>query len=226
MIDIEELTIDDKEWKVRAKASGAITARALLDAVDDIATEVQNVAQETAPIGLGENPKDSPGTLAREGILRSPGIAEIIPGGGIGDIPGEITSTHAIGGGFSARGGNPANRGQFSKRPVGGRGLLPGTILGGESRGSIITARVFLNPLVRHAKWVHQGTGIYGPYKHPIVPVFAKYLRFRYRGRSWAKESVRGQKAQPFLTEAYIYVNNVYTPAKMEELRAKLAVEL
>lgn len=56
-----------------------------------------------------------------------------------------------------------------------------------------------------YAWWVHRGTGIYGPHRTPIVPVRAKYLRFRWRKRGnvlvYAR-SVRGMRGVPYLTES------------------------
>jgi hypothetical protein len=49
-----------------------------------------------------------------------------------------------------------------------------------------------------YSGYVHEGTGIYGPYKTPIVPVHAKALKTPYGYR----KSVKGQKPQPFYLEA------------------------
>lgn len=61
--------------------------------------------------------------------------------------------------------------------------------------------------LVYHAHYalfVMRGTGIYGPRGTPITPKTAKLLVFRGRdgGTVFAK-SVKGQRAQPFLAEAF-----------------------
>lgn len=55
-----------------------------------------------------------------------------------------------------------------------------------------------------YALFVMRGTGIYGPSGTPIVPKTAAYLVFRGRdgGLVYAK-SVKGQRAQPFLAEAF-----------------------
>lgn len=82
---------------------------------------------------------------------------------------------------------------------------------------------VELNPKVEHAKWVHEGTGLYGPYKTRIVPTKKPLLVFNIGGDKFRKRSVRGQPANPFLTDAFEYVNNVYAPAKLAELRAEIA---
>jgi hypothetical protein len=62
----------------------------------------------------------------------------------------------------------------------------------------------------RHALWVHEGTGIYGPRGRPIRPRVGKVMRFaappRLRGASKGgfvyARSVRGQRARPFLLTA------------------------
>lgn len=84
-------------------------------------------------------------------------------------------------------------------------------------------ASVELNPEVEHAIWVHDGTGLYGPNKTRIVPTHFRFMLFNINGKWFQRESVAGQKAQPFLTNAYEYVNNVYGPAKLSELRAEIA---
>jgi HK97 gp10 family phage protein len=54
-----------------------------------------------------------------------------------------------------------------------------------------------------YALFVHNGTGIYGPRGRPIVPVRARVLAFPGRdGRMVFARSVRGQRPQPFLTNA------------------------
>lgn len=55
-----------------------------------------------------------------------------------------------------------------------------------------------------YALFVMKGTGIYGPTGTPITPKRASFLVFRGRdgGLVYAR-SVRGQRAQPFLAEAF-----------------------
>lgn len=53
-----------------------------------------------------------------------------------------------------------------------------------------------------YAKWLHDGTGIYGKYKTPIVPRTAPYLRFFYMGRWWSKASVKGVKPMRWIKKA------------------------
>lgn len=67
-------------------------------------------------------------------------------------------------------------------------------------------ARVGTN--VEYALNVEQGTGIYGPHGHPIVPVRKKFLRFpsSHGGVIFAR-SVKGRRATPFLKPALAAVN-------------------
>ena len=51
---------------------------------------------------------------------------------------------------------------------------------------------------VRYAKWVNDGTGIYGSGR-PITPKRAKYLRFTIGGSVIYAKSVRGQKGQKYV---------------------------
>ena len=220
MIDIKDIEIDDKEWQISAARSSTVTKSLLVHTINELAKEVEMKAKEFAPIGKGENQKDVPGTLKKEGIIRH--NASLVSGGGdFGPAGAIVTDIPAFGGGTSVRGPG----GRFVSAPS---GFSPGHVFqgGGGGTSRIVSAIVELNPLVRHAKWVHQGTGIYGPHHAPIRPRVAPFLVFRWHGRYHAVTSVRGQKAQPFLTESYIYVNNVYAPAKLSELRAELSAEL
>jgi hypothetical protein len=51
---------------------------------------------------------------------------------------------------------------------------------------------------IKYAKWVNDGTGIYGSGK-PITPKRAKYLRFEIGGRVIYAKSVKGQKGQKYV---------------------------
>jgi len=63
----------------------------------------------------------------------------------------------------------------------------------------------------RHARWVHDGTGIYGPRHHKIVPRRAKALVFgskvygaksgKFKGKVVVR-SVKGMKPNAFLRDA------------------------
>jgi hypothetical protein len=57
---------------------------------------------------------------------------------------------------------------------------------------------------LRRARWIHDGTGIYGPRRTPIRPTRAKRLVFKPKGskRIVFAKSVKGMKANPFLKDA------------------------
>ncbi len=95
---------------------------------------------------------------------------------------------------------------------------------------------------VKHAMWVHDGTGIYGPKRTPIRPRRAKLLVFRpyrligpvksgkrglipkkYGRRTVAVAQVRGMPRTPFLTEPFKVVmtaNGVPFHVRKDSLRS------
>jgi len=226
MIEFEEIHIDSEAFRIKAYQAGFSVQRHIRDWVDDLSQEVERKAKEFAPIGAAPPVGSSrnPGELKRHGVIRIPAHHfQATPGDG--GMPGEIvTEFPSYGGGFTVRGGNPANTGQFSRVEL---FQPPGHIFTGFGDNfSSYTASVQLNPGIPHSKWVHEGTGLYGPFHSPIVPTVKQHLVFWYRGRKWLKRSVRGQRPQPFLTEAFEYVNNVYAPAKLSELRAEIYSDL
>jgi hypothetical protein len=113
-----------------------------------------------------------------------------------------------FGGGFAVRG----PKGQFF---FGGTDVSPGQVFYRE----IIT----IAEIPVHAKWVHNGTGIYGPHRSPIVPTHKPYLVFQGRYGKVVTRSVRGQPAQPFLLQAYRVANRSYVPFRLALLRGELA---
>lgn len=98
-----------------------------------------------------------------------------------------------------------------AKRNLAGIGG-PKRIDTGRLRASIFTAVIDRNGApavvvatnVRYARWVHDGTGIYGPHGALIRPRTRKYLRFRPQGAGkyvYAK-TVKGMRPNPFLRNA------------------------
>lgn len=69
-------------------------------------------------------------------------------------------------------------------------------------RGGLPIGRIGTN--VKHALWVHNGTGIYGPRGVPIRPKTAKVLVFKPKGstKNVYVKSVKGMKGRPFLRDA------------------------
>lgn len=68
--------------------------------------------------------------------------------------------------------------------------------------GGIPVVRIGTN--VEYARWVHDGTGVYGPLRRPIRPRRAKVLAFTPRGSSQTvfATQVRGTPGRPFLRDA------------------------
>jgi hypothetical protein len=71
----------------------------------------------------------------------------------------------------------------------------------GRFTGSIIQDTT----IAKYGAWVERGTGIYGPYKTPIVPVHAKMLAWKVPGGSWYRaKSVKGMMARPYMKPALL----------------------
>lgn len=106
-----------------------------------------------------------------------------------------------------------------AKRNLSGLGGDPKRVDTGRLRSSIKVELVFrpegptvrVGTNVRYARWVHDGTGIYGPKRTLIRPKRAKALVFRsklygqksgkFRGKVVVK-SVKGMRPNPFLAKA------------------------
>lgn len=98
-----------------------------------------------------------------------------------------------------------------AKRNLGGIGG-PKRVDTGRLRASVNTQLVtrdgkpvaVVGTNVYYARWVHDGTGLYGPAHRVIKPKRGKYLRFRPggRGRYVYARSVKGMVANPFLRNA------------------------
>lgn len=69
-----------------------------------------------------------------------------------------------------------------------------------------------------YAKFVHNGTGIYGPEKRKITPKKARALKTPYG----FKKSIKGQKANPYLENAF----NEYVKSGLKRAANSLAKEI
>lgn len=100
-----------------------------------------------------------------------------------------------------------------AKQNLGGAtGSGPKRVDTGQLRASVTTQlikraggpAVRIGTNVKHAIWVHDGTGLYGPKHSYIYPKTKRYLRFKPKGSPdyvYAKR-VKGMKPNPFLVNA------------------------
>lgn len=63
-------------------------------------------------------------------------------------------------------------------------------------------AAVVVEATAKHARFVHDGTGVYGPTGLPIQPKTRSVLKFRVGGVTVFAPSVRGQRGTHFLRDA------------------------
>ena len=99
-----------------------------------------------------------------------------------------------------------------AKRNLSGGNGVPKRVDTGRLRASIATQVVTnggdpfvtVGTNVQYARFVHFGTGIYGPRHRRIVPLHARVLRFQLKGHGATvyARSVSGMRANPFLTNA------------------------
>lgn len=100
----------------------------------------------------------------------------------------------------------------------GGTGSGPRRIDNGLLRASIATQlgtrhgelAVRIGTGVYYARWVHDGTGIYGPRGRKITPRTATHLVFRWKkmgNKLMIVKSVKGMPANPFLKAALPYAD-------------------
>ena len=74
---------------------------------------------------------------------------------------------------------------------------------------------------VLYANFVNDGTGIFGKYKTPIVPVRANSLAFSVGGGPIFRKSVKGQKAQNYVNVA---IENAYN--NLDNVTAQVVKDL
>jgi len=187
-----EIQGENDAFKIIGKTRAA-AIHLLRDAIEDIGEKLEEEAKEQAPSG-------------ETGALRlHPVDVDEVKIGELTRIPAFVKKGQAPGSSFLVRG------------PTGF------TAASTPSEGNIVARQditVAKDPA--HAIWVHNGTGVYGRYHHPIVPRHANYLVFHIGPEKFVRKSVRGQPAQPFLENAYVIINNTYVPLRVERLRLEI----
>lgn len=118
---------------------------------------------------------------------------------------GTLTRIPSFGGGFAVRGD--------------AGGFVFGGVTG--NAGQLVARSVItVAEQPEHAKWVHGGTGLFGPHRTPIVSrTPGKLLVFIGRRGKVATLSVRGQRPQPYLEDAFFEVDRDYVPLRLERLQ-------
>jgi len=109
---------------------------------------------------------------------------------------------------------------------IGGR-FVPDPVGGGEL---VATEMISLPEVPEHAKWVHNGTGIYGPRKSYIVPHHAPSEGAKEAFMTWKDKDgkpararkVKGQPPNPYLERAFVIINREYIPARVARLRLEI----
>jgi hypothetical protein len=110
--------------------------------------------------------------------------------------------------------------GSVSVRGPGGRFM--GAAEPGEGR-LIARSTMTVAKEPKHAIWVHNGTGVYGRFHHPIVARRPNgFMVFDAYGRHFRRKTVKGQQANPFLEKAYVIINKDYVPLRVERLRLEI----
>lgn len=192
------------------------------EAIRDIAHAIRNEAIEEAPMGETGQLKAHPVDIRHlqryhSGYAGQWGTYDLGPGELVEDFP-------SFGGGLTARGGNPKNRGQFSRGGI--TSHAPGTRyiphIAGVSGHTIEEIEITVAREPKHAVWVHEGTGIFGPIGLPIIPVRADYLKWTRHGVTHRRAWVAGQMPNPYLERAYVTINRDYVPLKMIALQESI----
>lgn len=109
--------------------------------------------------------------------------------------------------------------------------------------GATGVGRVGVGKTAPYGKWVEAGTGIFGVFRSPIVPTTGNYLRWKVFGYSvplrrkvpvvaprfreyFYARSVKGQKPQRFMRQAYDETRTMYVPARIQLLKQEIAAAM
>jgi hypothetical protein len=108
--------------------------------------------------------------------------------------------------------------GRRSVRGPGGR-FVPGL---GTSGRVVASSKITVAEEPRYAKWVHDGTGLFGPRGSLIRPRTEPFMRFKAYGKRWKLATVKGQVPQPFLEKAFERVDDAYFEERFQQLRLEI----
>lgn len=88
--------------------------------------------------------------------------------------------------------------------------------------GLVVKSELSVPKDPEYARWVHDGTGVYGPRGMPIIPRTAPFMVFQIDGKWFRKHEVYGQKPQPFLRQAVEEAERTTIPIQLAQLRAEI----
>jgi len=92
-----------------------------------------------------------------------------------------------------------------------------------DSKLSSLEIEIGNSLLAPYARFVHEGTGLYGKYKQKIVPKTKKALKTPFG----VFKSTKGQKAQPYLTDAVSnYINSGGLDKAINDAGNELSAEI
>lgn len=97
----------------------------------------------------------------------------------------------------------------------------PTTLKGGDQ----FVANIRLTNKPKHTRWVHEGTGLFGPRAKRIVSPSGNVMQFVSRGSNVFTHSTQGQRPQPFFREAVEKIRRTYIPARIKQLQLELGLK-
>jgi hypothetical protein len=188
--------------EITQNSSGNISifGRAKIDAAIHLVREaVEDIGDEIEDVAKTEAPLGETGALRLHPVERS----EI----GIGTIEAA-----------TGRARHPAG----SPGGIGGRFAF-----GGPTGETIVRQKITLPEEPKYAKWVHDGTGIYGPRGEAIRPHTKQFLVFFFdkalgSGDKFFGKEVKGQQKNPYLERTFVIISGEYVPIRIERLRAEI----
>jgi hypothetical protein len=92
-----------------------------------------------------------------------------------------------------------------------------------ETRPNHHSAAVGVSRQAPYGVYTHEGTGIFGKHHRVITPHTGNVLVFRIGNRVLFRPSVKGQRANPFIRDAYIETNMTYAPRRIDKLGRDLS---